>query len=323
MSPDVVRTAFAPATVGNVICGFDVFGLALEAPGDRVTARSSDRPGLRITDVTGDGGRIPTDPRKNSATVAARALLRASGWDADRTGIDISIAKGLPLSGGMGGSAASAVAGVVAVDALLGTEAPIELLLQCAIEGEARASGGPHLDNVAPALYGGLVLVRPSASRPVIRLPILEELHVALLHPDVEVSTREARRALGRNVPLGEAVGQWGRTAAFVHALHEGDWDLLRESLVDGVAEPRRAHLIPGFDVVRAAAMEAGALACGISGAGPSMLSLCRGPDRASVVASAMASAFRAQTGLPSSVHLSPVSPRGARVEASGGEDAA
>ncbi len=321
MSPDAVQTAFAPATVGNVICGFDIFGLALEAPGDRVTARSSDRPGLRITGISGDGGRIPKDPRRNSATVAIRALLKATGRESD--GIEVSIVKGLPLSGGMGGSAASAVAGVVAADALLGTGASLEFLLRCSTEGEAAVSGGPHLDNVAPALYGGLVLVGPSSSRPVVRLPIPDGLHVALLHPEIRVSTRAARKALGNTVSLAEAVGQWGRTAAFVHALHEGDWELLRESLVDGVAEPRRAHLIPGFEAVRTAALEAGALACGISGAGPAMLSLCRGSESAEAVATAMESAFAATTGLRASVHLSPVSPRGARVEGSGGEEAA
>ncbi|MSR23351.1 MAG: homoserine kinase [Gemmatimonadetes bacterium] len=317
MSPEEGCTAFAPATVGNVICGFDIFGLALEAPGDRVTAWPSSRPGVRIREIAGDGGRLPKNPDRNSATVAIRALLLSTGR---HDGIEVSILKGLPLSGGMGGSAASAVAGVIAADALLGTKAPLEVLLQCSVEGEATASGGAHLDNVAPALYGGLVLVRPGRSRPVVRLPIPQELHVSLLHPEVEVSTREARRVLGTSVPLAEAVAQWGSTAAFVHALHSGDWDLLQDSLQDRIAEPRRAHLIPGFEAVRQAALDAGALACGISGAGPSMLSLCRGAERARAVGEAMASAFHQSVKFEASLHLSPVAERGARVEASSAE---
>jgi homoserine kinase len=312
MKPESGRTAFAPATVGNVICGFDIFGLALEAPGDRVTARRIAEPGIRISAISGDGGRIPTHPDHNSATVAIRALLQAT----DRNdGIDVSISKGLPLSGGMGGSAASAVAGVVAADALLGTRASFDLLLDCSVAGEARASGGVHLDNVAPALFGGLVLVRPGRPRPVVRLPIPNGLHVALLHPEVEVSTQEARKVLGDSVPLVQAVAQWGSTAAFVHALHTDDWALLSDSLQDRIAEPKRAHLIPGFEAVRRAALSTGALACGISGAGPSMLSLCRGMESARVVGAAMLHAFTRDAGLQASLHLSPVSERGARIE--------
>jgi homoserine kinase len=313
MSREAVATAFAPATVGNVICGFDVFGLALEAPGDRVTARLTSVPGIRIAGITGDGGRLPTDPDRNSATVAIRALLGA----VERAdGIEVSIDKGLPLSGGMGGSAASAVAGVVAADALLGTGAPTELLLRCAVEGESSASGGAHLDNVAPALLGGLVLVRASRLREFVRLPVPEGLHIALLHPEVEVSTREARKALGTTVPLGDAVIQWGNTAAFVHALHTADWELLGDSLEDRIAEPRRARLIPGFAAVRRAAVAAGAVACGISGAGPSMLSICRSAETAATVGNAMASAFGRETSLGASLHVSPVAEGGARVEA-------
>jgi len=316
MTPEVRSTgnevsAFAPATVGNVICGFDTFGLALEAPGDTVTVRFSSEPGVRIVRIVGDEGRLPTDPDRNVASVAIRALLSAT----DRhEGIEIEIEKGLPLSGGMGGSAASAAAAVVAADALLGTAVSQEVLLECALAGEALVSGGAHLDNVAPALFGGLLLVRPSRTQPVVRLPIPHGFSAAVLHPDVEMSTKEGRAALGKSVDLHDAVIQWGNTAAFVHALHTGDWELLSDSLEDRIAEPHRSRLIPAFDPVRQAAMKAGAVGCGISGAGPSILALCRTLEDARRVGESMLAAFSANAVQSASLHISPISPRGARV---------
>jgi homoserine kinase len=311
MTPDRRVSAFAPATVGNVICGFDVFGLALESPGDRITLGIRDEPGLVFSRIKGDEGRLPTEPGRNVASVAIQALLRATGR---REGIEIALEKGLPLSGGMGGSAASAAAAVVAADVLLGTEVSPEVLLECALAGEALVSGGAHLDNVAPALFGGLLLVRPSPTRPVVRLPVPEGLSVALLHPRVEMSTREGRAALGTTVPLADAVTQWGHTAAFVHALHTGDWELMGDALEDRVAEPHRSSRIPAFAAVRRAALDAGALGCGISGAGPSMFALCRSPEAAGRVGSAMRSAFTERAEPSATLHISRVAAKGARV---------
>lgn len=311
MSPDRSVSAFAPASIGNVICGFDVFGLALEQPGDVVTVRSVDTPGLTIASIEGDGGSLPRAPDRNSATVAIAALLKATG----RTdGLEVRIEKGLPLSGGMGGSAASSVAAAVAADALLGTQLPDEVLLECALAGEGIASGDAHLDNVAPALLGGLLLVRSEGHRTVVALPIPEGLSVALLHPHVEMRTREGRAAIGDTVSLKNAVFQWGSTAAFVHALHTKDWDLLADALKDRIAEPHRSGSIPAFDSVRSAALKAGALACGISGAGPSVFSLCRTPESARHVGQAMLSSFTAEASPPARLFLSPVAERGARV---------
>lgn len=311
MSPDQSVTAFAPATIGNVICGFDVFGLALESPGDRVTVRLTPDSGLRISRILGDGGRLPTDPGLNSATVGISALLR----EADRSeGMEVVVEKGLPLSGGMGGSAASAVAAVVAADRLLATDLSEEELLSCALAGEEVAAGGAHLDNVAPALLGGLLLVRPSKTLPVVRLPVPEGLTVALLNPAVELSTREGRQAIGEMVPLGEAVSQWGNTAAFVHALHEQDWGLLADALEDRIAEPHRRASIPAFDTVRRAALVTGAIACGISGAGPSMFSLCRDAESARRVGEAMLSAYNDNAEPDATIYRSPVAPAGARI---------
>lgn len=318
MKADREVAAFAPATVGNVICGFDTFGLAMEHPGDRVTVRFSDLPGVRIVGIEGDGGRLPTEPDRNSASVAVQALLQATGR---REGIEIHLVKGLPLSGGMGGSAASSVAAAVAADALLEAGSSPETLLECALAGEGMASGGAHLDNVAPALLGGLLLVRPSRVRPVVRLPIPHGLSVALLHPAVEMSTKEGRVALGNSVPLSDAVIQWGNTSALVHGLHTGDWELVADALEDRVAEPHRAQHIPGFQAVRRAALKAGAVGCGISGAGPSIMALCRNSDSAEQVGGAMAEAFAGASDVGSELFLSPVSARGARIVAPGSRD--
>ena len=245
MSPDRSVTAFAPATIGNVICGFDTFGLALESPGDQVTVRRASQTGLRISKIIGDGGRIPTDPALNSATVAISAMLAETG---KTEGLEIVIEKGLPLSGGMGGSAASAVAAVVAADGLLGTGLPEEALLSHALAGERMAAGGGHLDNVAPALLGGLLLVRHSEAQPIVRLPIPEGLTVALLHPRVEMSTREGRQAIGDRGPARGPRWRSGEIPPPLFTLYMWeDWELLTDALEDRVAEPTPSWLDPGL----------------------------------------------------------------------------
>ncbi len=304
-------TAFAPATVGNVICGFDVLGLALERPGDRVTARAVDEPGARIVKIHGIVQNLPTDPARNSAGAAVAALLEKH---APAAGVELELEKGLPLSAGMGGSAASAVAATVAANSVLGTNASPQELMEYALQGEAVAAGQAHGDNVAPSLLGGLVLVRPSGRHRILPLPVPPELSVALLHPHLELATREARAALGETVTLEATVEQMGHLAAFVHALHEGDLDLLQDSLVDRIAEPHRGPAIPGLDAVRRAALDAGALACGISGAGPSLFALCTDASTAEEVGMAMKTAFSTASPLAADLHLSPVSRAGARL---------
>lgn len=314
---------FAPGSVGNVGCGFDVLGLALEAPGDRVRAGRAEGRGVRIVEVTGDDGRIPREAERNSAGVAVRALLDETDAGTAGVGIELTLKKGLPLSGGMGGSGASAVAAVVAVDALLALASEPETLLRAALAGEEAASGGPHADNVAPSLMGGIVLTRPDAARPVVRLPVPDGLAVALLHPAQELETRSARGALPASIPLETAIGQWGNTAALVAALYEGDLELLADSLEDRVAEPVRASRVPGFQAVKRTALEAGALGCTLSGAGPSIFALCATPERARRVGDAMMEAYREDVGPGATLHRSPVGRRGARIvdgdEAGGG----
>jgi homoserine kinase len=306
----VSATAFAPATVSNVACGFDVLGFALETPGDHVTARLSPS-GVQIEGIDGDGGRLPRDAARNTAGVAALALLTKLG---ERRGVVLSIRKGLPLSSGLGGSAASAAAAVVAVDAVLGSGASIETLVSCALEGERLGAGSAHADNVAPSLYGGFVLVRRLNPPDIIRLPVPSGLVAVVVHPDLEIETARARALLGTTVPLADAVRQWANLGAFVDALHRGDFSQISRSLEDTIAEPRRASLIPGLAMIKRAAGDAGALGCSISGSGPSLFALCAGRDVAERVAAAMSGAVRTHIGRDPGVYVSSIAPRGAHV---------
>jgi homoserine kinase len=303
-------TAFAPATVSNVACGFDVLGFALETPGDEVTARRA-AGGVRIADITGDAGRLPREASKNTAGVAAQALLRAAG---ENGGVELTITKGLPLSSGLGGSAASAVAAVVAVDALIGARLPIDTLLACAFEGERLGAGSAHADNIAPCLYGGFVLVRRASPPDIVRLPVPHGLTAVVVHPDLEIETARARALLGDSVPLADAIRQWANLGAFVDALHRGDFALLSRSLEDAIAEPRRAPLVPGLAAIKQAATDAGALGCSLSGSGPSLFALCRGLETAERVAASMAHAVKQHIGGAPQTYISTIAPHGAQV---------
>jgi len=303
-------TAFAPATVSNVACGFDVLGFALDTPGDEVTARLTTG-GVRIDDVVNDGGRLPREASKNTAGVAARALLARVG---DTRGVALTIRKGLPLSSGLGGSAASAVGAVVAVDALIGSRLPLDVLLACAFEGERLGAGSAHADNIAPCLYGGFVLVRSPQPVDIVRLPVPADLAAVVVHPNLEIETAKARALLGAEVPLADAIRQWANLGAFVDALHRGDFDLLSRSLVDSIAEPRRAPLLPGLAAIKRAATDAGALGCSLSGSGPSLFALCRGLDTARRVADAMTAEVRRHIPGEPQTYVSAIAPRGARV---------
>ena len=308
-------TAFAPATVSNVACGFDVLGFALHAPGDEVTARLAPA-GVRIDDITGDQGRLPRDAARNTAGVAAQALLNILG---ETRGVVLTIRKGLPLSSGLGGSAASAVAAVVAVDGLFNAHTPLETLMACAFEGERVGAGSAHGDNIAPAVYGGFVLVRVANPPDVVRLPVPAGLTAVVVHPDLEIETARARALLGTTVPLGDAIRQWANLGAFVHALHRSDFDLMARSLEDTIAEPRRAPLVPGLARIKQAAADAGALGCSLSGSGPSLFALCRDAVSAQAVAAAMTAAVKAHIGGEPQTYVSPIAPHGARVISTAG----
>lgn len=322
--PDPVHgpvRAFAPATVSNVGCGFDVLGFAIEAPGDVVVAEPLDEPGVRLLGVTGDGGRLPRDAATNTAGVAARALLENRGLDG--VGVGLRLEKGMPIGSGLGSSAASAVAAVRAVDALLGLEASREELLAAALEGERAACGAAHADNAAPSVWGGIVLVRAHEPPDVVELPVPEGLSCAVVKPRIEISTRAARDALAPTVPLADAVAQWGNLGALVAALFTGDLELLGRSLVDRVAEPRRAALVDGFEAARDAALGAGALGAGLSGSGPSIFALSAGRREAEEIAEAMVGALAA-VGVASDRWVSAVGCPGARIldESAAGDSA-
>ena len=304
-------TAFAPATVANVGSGFDVLGFAVERPGDTVEARRRADRGVNLLEVTGDGGRLPRDA-SNTAVVAAGKLLDKLG---EPFGVDLILHKGMPLASGLGSSAASAAAALCAVNRLAGDPLAAEDLLPCALAAEKVAAGTGHADNAAPALMGGFVLIRSADPLDLVRLPVPDGLAVALLSPDVEIPTEAARRILRKQIPLADAVSQWGNLAALVASLYAGDLALMGRSLDDLIAEPVRAVLIPGFAAVKRAALEAGAIGCSISGAGPAVFALAATVATAEAAAEAMRQAFT-DAGLTAAAYVSEISRTGPRIAA-------
>lgn len=307
-------TAFAPASIGNVAVGFDMLGLALDGAGDRVLARRTGGQGVSIREVRGLDGEIhpylSTDPTQNTASIAATALWNEHGDG----GVELDIHKGVPLQSGMGSSAASAVAAVVAVNALLDQPRQIPELLPYALEGEKFASKGLHADNVAPSLLGGLVLC-PSVLLPeVVRLPVPAGVSVVLLHPELQINTAHARRGLARGYSMQQWLQQQGYLAAFIAACAADDVELIGRSLRDVIIEPQRSAAVSCFDEVKDAAIQAGALGCSLSGSGPSVFALCK-QRRAQNIASAMEQACRA-LGIECQSWVSPMDAAGARVEA-------
>ena len=302
---------YAPGSVSNVACGFDTLGFALDEPGDVVSASSSKEAGVAIAAIHGDGGRLPLDPARNTASAAAIALLRR--LETTR-GVALTIHKGLPLASGIGSSGASAVAAAVAVNELLGRPAPMTTLLECAMEGEQAGCGAIHPDNVTPSLYGGFILARTAQPPDIVRLPVPEGLACAVLHPHTEVETGAARRLIGDQVPLKDATRQWANVGALVAALYSNDLDLLSRSLVDHIAEPKRASLVPGFADVKAAALAAGALGCSLSGSGPSIFALAESLEKAQAAGAAMQRAFSTGRNVAADLWVCPVGRQGARV---------
>jgi homoserine kinase len=307
--------AFAPASIGNVGVGFDMLGLALGGgAGDRVIATRTQTPGISLAEVRGLDGEIhpylSTDPRENTASIAAQALWDAAGAPG---GASLKVLKGVPLQSGMGSSAASAVAGVVAVNALLREPLAHEELLPYALEGEKYASGGLHADNVAPSLLGGLILCPTVLLPEVVRLPVPKGVGAVLLHPELQVNTAHARRGLAKGYSMEQWLQQQGYLAGFIAACAAGDVGLIGRTLRDVVIEPQRAAAVPCFEDVKAAAMRAGALGCSLSGSGPSIFALCE-ERSAHNLASAMEQACRA-LGIDCQSWVSPLDAQGARLE--------
>jgi homoserine kinase len=260
--------AFAPATVGNVGIGFDILGHTFPAIGDRVRATRTAQPGVRIVAITGVAGELPVEAASNTAGMAVLSLAESLALP---FGIELAIEKGIPLGSGLGGSAASAVAAVVAVNELLDQPLSRLELLKHAIEGEAVASGSRHADNIAPSLFGGLVLTVGIDMPRIKQIPVPAGIRCVLVHPQLYLSTREARLILNPTVKLSDVVWQTANLAGFLAGCYTNDLALIRDAFEDVLIEPQRAHLIPGFADVRRSAMEEGALGCSISGAGPSV----------------------------------------------------
>ncbi|PAU93580.1 homoserine kinase [Aliifodinibius salipaludis] len=301
---------FAPASVANVSCGFDVMGLALDHPGDEVVARRTEEPGIQITRVTGENGVLPTSVSENTAGVAVRALLGHLGSD---VGIELEVHKKMPLGSGLGSSAASSVGAVVAVNRLLGLPCTSDELLTFAAEGERVACGTPHLDNVAPSLFGGFVFIRSREPQDVIGLDCSKPLFATVVHPQIEIRTEDTRKILRRNIPLQKAVTQWGNIGGLVAGLLKGDYELISRSMQDVIIEPIRSVLIPSFAEVKEAALDAGALGSGISGSGPSIFALSRDNETATAVGKVMQHEYE-EIGLDNEVYISPINKEGPRI---------
>jgi len=304
-----VATAFAPASVGNVAIGFDILGFSVDAIGDRVTARRTAAPGVSIKAIGGVVQDLPLEAAKNTA---GRAVIALHDAQPPGFGFELTIDKGIPLASGLGGSAASAVAAVVAANALLPQPRTQLQLLQYAMQGEAVASGSMHVDNIAPSLYGGLVLTVGIDHPRVKQIPVPDQIRAVIVHPHMFLSTRQARAILKGSVEMADFVWQTANLAGFISGCYTNDLDMLRESFEDVVIERQRAALIPGFGEVRRAALSARALGCSISGAGPTVFAWCL-QDHAQAVREAMVREFSAHD-LQSDHWVIAVEASGARV---------
>jgi homoserine kinase len=301
--------AFAPASVGNVAVGFDILGHTVAALGDRVRATRVPKPGVAIRSITGVVADLPLAAERNTAGMAVLALQRELGVS---HGFELEIEKGIPLGSGLGGSAASAVAGVVAAAALVDEPIDRTQLLKFAMQGEAVASGSVHVDNIAPSLFGGLVLTVGIDNPFVKQIPVPQSIRCVLVHPHMVLATREARAILSKTVPLSDVIWQQANLAGFLAGCYSNDLALIRESLLDVVIEPQRQVLIPGFADVKQAALGAGALGASISGAGPTLFAWADEAD-AEKVRLAMVEAF-ARHGLETDSWVSTIDCAGARV---------
>jgi homoserine kinase len=299
---------FAPATIANVSCGFDVLGLCLEAVGDEMIIRKTKEKGVKITKIIGQD--LPLETNKNVAGVAVLALLEKV--DA-ACGFEIEIYKNIKPGSGIGSSAASSAGAVFGVNKLLGTPFSLDELVPFAMEGEKLASGTAHADNVAPALLGGFTLIRSYTPLDIIKINAPKELYATVIHPQIEVKTSDARSVLKRNVSLKQTVTQLGNLGGLISGLYIEDYELIGRSLHDELVEPHRAILIPEFENVKKSALKAGALGGGISGSGPSIFALCKGEETAIRVGKAMAAVYE-NIDVDFDVHVSKINAEGVKI---------
>jgi homoserine kinase len=303
-------TAFAPATVANVSCGFDILGFAIDSLGDKVKVKLTEDTGLKVVEIQGDSGKLPFESEKNTCSVAIQAMLDHMGV---KSGMEISLYKGLPLGSGMGSSAASAAAALVAANEVLGNPFSKGDLVPFAMEAERIACGAAHADNVAPSILGGFVLIRGYDPLDVIKLPVPEGLHCTLLHPHLELKTSDSRSVLKQQISLRDSTMQSGNIAGLIAGLFKNDFELIGRSLKDVIAEPSRALLIPGFYELREAIKNVGALGSGISGSGPTIFILSSNENIATKAGQVSRKVFD-QIGLGVDVYVSKVNVKGAFV---------
>ncbi|RJP63679.1 MAG: homoserine kinase [Ignavibacteriales bacterium] len=302
---------FAPASVSNVACGFDVMGFAINEPGDEIILRLTEKSGVVITKITGDNGKITYDPYQNTAGAPVISMLKYLGME--KQGVEIEIHKKMPLGSGIGSSAASAVAAAFAANIILEANLPRNEVLNFALEGEKIASGAIHADNVAPCLYGGFILIRGYNPIDIIEIPVPENLYCTIIYPHIEIKTKEAREILPIEVKLVDAKTHWGNTAGLIAGLITNDLNLVSRSIQDVIIEPVRAKLIPNYYGIKNAALDAGSLGCNISGSGPSIFALSSSIESANKIGEAMQKEVE-KIPLGCNVYVSKINKEGPRV---------
>lgn len=298
---------FCPATIANISCGFDVLGVALDSVGDEMIIRKTSKKGITITKLKGQD--LPMETLQNVAGVAGLAFLEKSTYEG---GFEIEIYKKIKAGSGIGSSAASSTGAVWAMNELLNRPFSTLELVKFAMEGERLASGVAHADNVAPALFGGFTLVRSYEPLDVVQIPSPSELYATVIHPQIEVKTSDSRKILKTNITLEEGIKQWGNVGGIVAGLFKEDYGLIGRSLIDHIVEPIRSILIPEFDNVKTAAIEAGALGCGISGSGPSIFAFSKGEAIAIKVAEGMKNIYQ-KIGIDYDIHVSGINNQGVK----------
>lgn len=299
---------FSPATVANVSCGFDVLGFCLNSIGDEMVIRKTAKKGVKIIKI--EGANLPFDTTKNVAGVAALSILKAAQAN---FGVEIEIYKKIKPGSGIGSSSASASGTVVAINELLGSPFNNQELTFHAIKGEALASGVEHADNVAPGIFGGFTLIKSINPLKIIELPTPTELYATIIHPKIEIKTSEARTILPKQIELSNAIKQWANVGSLVSGLYTSNYQLISESLIDYIIEPHRSQLIPHFENVRNASINAGSLGCGISGSGPSIFSLSKGNETANKVAEAMSKVY-SNTTIKFDIYVSEINTEGVKI---------
>jgi len=299
---------FCPATIANISCGFDVLGLCLEAIGDEMIIRKSNIKGIRITKII--GADLPLEASKNVAGVAALALLEKIDYE---FGFEIEIYKNIKAGSGIGSSAASAAGAVFGINELLGKPFTKKELVKFAMKGEAIASGSEHADNVTPAIFGGITLIRSTNPLDIIKIDSPSELYATVLHPQIELKTSEMRAVLQPMIPLKSAIIQWGNLGGLLSGFYTSDYELIGRSLHDEIVEPLRGQYIPKFNEIKKIALENGALGSGISGSGPSIFALSQGIETAKKVGKAMENLYK-DTNLPFEIHVSKINSEGIKL---------